>query len=109
MAASILAQMLASAVLAASAPADAAPACSGPPVYDPANKCKVVESGLVYLRCTLQADHHLTDCSVASEDPPGIGLGDAALKMAPGMMINLDPQPATGARLKLPVRFKAEK
>ena len=108
MAASLIAQMLVSAVMAASAPA-AAPACSGPPVYNPADHCKVVESGMVYLHCTLQADHHLTDCSVKSEDPPGIGLGAAAMTMAPGMTINLDPQPATGSALNIPVRFKAQK
>ena len=108
MAASVIAQMLVSAVMAASAPA-AAPACSGPPVYNPADHCKVVESGLVYLHCTLQEDHHLSDCSIKSEEPAGLGLGDAALKMAPGMMINLDPQPKTGTALNIPVRFKAEK
>lgn len=95
-------------MMAAGAPAGAAPTCE-PPVYNPADHCKTMENGKVILQCTLQADHHLGNCSVKSEDPPGIGLGAAAMKMSTGISMPADaPQPA-GSVLNIPIRFKAEK
>src|SRR4051812_17724895 len=35
------------------------------------------------IRCTVTVQGKLTDCQVTSETPSGMGIGEAALKMAP--------------------------
>lgn len=52
-------------------------------------------NGRVDLRCLVQGDGHLTDCTVLLETPPEFGFGQAALKVAPKYQIA--PQAADGA------------
>ena len=117
MAVSILAQLLASALLTSSAaaadqsaPAAAPPAPScGSPIYDANHGCKVLESGSAKLQCLVMADGSLTSCKVVSEDPPGKGFGEAALHMAVTQKVKADPaRPATGLLATIPFNFKAE-
>ena len=117
MAVSILAQLLASALLSTSAEAQGgaaaapapAPAC-GSPIYDARHGCKVIESGSAKLNCMVMADGSLQSCKVASEDPPGKGFGEAALASAANAKVKADPnRPATGVLVNnIPFVFKAD-
>ena len=117
MAVSILAQLLASALLSTSAEAQGgaaaapapAPAC-GSPIYDARHGCKVMESGSAKLNCMVMADGSLQSCKVASEDPPGKGFGEAALASAANAKVKADPnRPATGVLVNnIPFVFKAD-
>jgi hypothetical protein len=117
MAVSILAHILASALLTTSAeaqdstaPAAAppAPAC-GSPIYDAKHGCKVLESGSAKLQCLVMADGSLMSCKVVSEDPPGKGFGEAALHMAMTQKVKADAnRPATGLLATIPFNFKAD-
>jgi len=40
-------------------------------------------SGLANLWCVAKADGTLTDCQLDWQDPPGLGLGDAAMELMP--------------------------
>ena len=59
-------------------------------------KCRVTEQGT------------LADCSVVSEDPPGEGFGEAALKLSGGFRMEpktADGQSVKGAVIVIPIRF----
>jgi TonB family protein len=64
--------------------------------------------GRVVLNCDVKADGSLENCIVASEDPPNLGFGAAAIRSAqtfrflPSMR---DCQPITGAAVVVPVVF----
>jgi TonB family protein len=71
-----------------------------------------VSSGLAVVFCTADATGSMTDCSVQSEDPPGLGFGDAALPAAEIMQANLWTKtgtPIAGARVRIPIQFKLPK
>ena len=116
MAVSILAQLLASALLSTSAaaqdsvPASAPPAPTcGSPIYDAKHDCKVMETGSAKLQCLVMADGALTSCKIVSEDPPGKGFGEAALNMAMHQKVKPDSKrPATGLLATIPFNFKAD-
>jgi protein TonB len=58
--------------------------------------------------CTVVHDGSLNDCAVASEDPAGLGFGDAALQIAAVMGMNpwtAQGTPVEGARIRLPIRL----
>jgi hypothetical protein len=111
---SILANLLASAVITTSAAAapDAAPAPTscGSPIYDAAHDCKVMADGVAKLECLVMPDGALQSCKVVEETPPGRGFGEAALAKASGAKVAPDPsRPATGKLVTgIPFRFKAE-
>ncbi len=116
MAVSILAQLLASALLSSAAAQDsgapaaapAAPACASP-IYDAKHDCKVMESGSAKLQCLVMADGALQSCKVVAEDPPGKGFGEAAMHMAQTQKVKADPKrPATGLLATIPFNFKAD-
>ena len=50
-------------------------------------KAAGLATGRVMLECTATGEGHLVDCQVAGEDPPGMGFGPAALRLAPTMAI----------------------
>ena len=117
MAVSILAQLLASALLTSSAAAaDQSPPAAAPPaptcaspIYDAKHGCKVLESGSAKLQCLVMADGSLMSCKVVSEDPPGKGFGEAALHMAMTQKVKEDPKrPAAGLLATIPFNFKAD-
>ncbi len=59
--------------------------------------------------CTVRHDGGLTACEVVSEQPAGLGFGDAALIVAGVMEMNpwtAQGTPVDGARIKLPVRLE---
>lgn len=64
----------------------------------------------VVLRCIVNADRSVGHCVVASESPPGRGLGDAALRMSAQIRI----QPETfepgmvGSAVDIPMNFERE-
>jgi len=117
MAVSLIAQLLASALVttgaAAAEPAAAAappaPAC-GSPIYDARHGCKVLESGSAKLQCMVMPDGALQSCKVVEEDPPGKGFGEAALASAANAKVKADPnRPAAGVLVNnIPFVFKAD-
>jgi TonB family protein len=67
-----------------------------------------VRTGRAEVDCKVQHDGSLKDCTVASEDPAGMGFGDAALEIAAVMVMNpwtAQGDPVDGARIRLPVRL----
>ncbi len=68
-----------------------------------------LRSGKADVVCTVQHDGSLKDCAVASEQPAGLGFGDAALTVAGVMVMNpwtAQGDPVDGARIRLPVRLE---
>ncbi|PZQ57355.1 MAG: hypothetical protein DI570_19800 [Phenylobacterium zucineum] len=63
--------------------------------------------GVAQLRCGVAADRALADCLVASESPEGMGVGAAALSLAP--KFQMTPEAASKlarGRITVPIRFK---
>lgn len=68
-----------------------------------------VRSGMADVECTVQHDGALKPCVVVSEQPAGLGFGDAALIVAGVMQMNpwtAQGTPVDGARIRLPVRLE---
>jgi TonB family protein len=65
-------------------------------------------SGLVVLRCTVTPAFGVKDCAVASETPPGLGFGAAALQISALQVLPAKDRPRAqpGQRINLPIRFK---
>ena len=67
-----------------------------------------VRAGRGVADCLVAADGTLTDCRMTGERPDGLGFGEAALRVAGQMKMNLwsgDGRPTTGARIRLPIEF----
>lgn len=118
MAVSILAQLLAAALMTTSAEAQdagaqaaapAAPTCASP-IYDPKHDCRVIAAGSAKLQCMVMADGSLQSCKVQSEDPAGKGFGEAALASAKTAKVRADPnRPAAGVLVSnIPFTFKPD-
>lgn len=75
--------------------------------YYPPRALDREQGALVRLSCLVDADGRIA-CTVASEDPPGWGFGEAALRisrhfrMAPATR---DGEPTLGGRIEVPIRF----
>ncbi|MGE0830138.1 MAG: energy transducer TonB [Hyphomonadaceae bacterium] len=75
--------------------------------YYPERALERERTGSVTLDCVVNANGRIS-CSVASEDPPGWGFGDAAVRisrsfrMAPRLE---NGQPSEGGRVRVPIRF----
>lgn len=63
--------------------------------------------GLVTLACTVNDAGQLTGCKVASETPPGLELGDAALRLARLFRVARPGYPLPGHPVRVPIRFVA--
>ncbi len=77
--------------------------------YYPEAAQKAGQEGRVTIQCIVTRTGTLSDCSVLSEAPPGLGFGEAALKMAP--QFKMRPQtkngtPVEGGVVKIPLRFR---
>jgi hypothetical protein len=115
MAVSIVAQLLASTLMAAAAQDSGAPAAAPPasicgsPIYDPKHGCRVMDTGSAKLQCLVMADGSLQSCKIVSEDPPGKGFGEAAMHMAEHQKVRPDDKrPATGLLATIPFNFKPD-
>lgn len=75
--------------------------------YPPRGRAKTLE-GHVALDCTFRADGHLTSCDVISEDPKGMGFGDAARSLT-GKFVGPTTLPGgrniARAHVQLPISF----
>ena len=67
-----------------------------------------VRSGRGVADCLVAADGSLTDCRVAGERPDSLGFGEAAVRVAGQMKLDLwstDGRPTVGNRIRLPIDF----
>lgn len=67
-----------------------------------------VKTGRGVVDCTVAAGGTLTGCTVESEDPPGMGFGEAAVAVLASFTVNPwtdDGHPVDGAKVHVPVRM----
>jgi TonB family protein len=67
--------------------------------------------GRAVLNCRLTAEGRTSNCTVASETPPGLGFGEAAIKISSQLKfrpLTVDCQPREGGKINLPFSFPAE-
>ena len=79
-------------------------------VYPAAAAKAGVRQGIGTVDCTVAPDGTLMACVVASEDPAGLGFGDAAIKLTTRLQMNpwtKQGAPVDGARVELPIRLTA--
>lgn len=65
-------------------------------------------NGGATLRCLIDARGQLTGCAVLREDPPDLGFGEAALKLAPLFKmkpVTDDGRPVEGGVVMIPIRW----
>jgi protein TonB len=65
--------------------------------------------GRATIRCVVRRDGRLADCAIISEDPVGMGFGDATLRVA--LKFRMGPtdgkgDPVVGRRVVLPLKFR---
>lgn len=68
--------------------------------------------GRATIRCVVSASGMLQDCAVVSEDPAGMGFGDAAMRMAPLFKMSphtRDGTPVEGVPIVIPISFRLPK
>jgi TonB family protein len=78
-------------------------------LFPPAAAKAGVRKGSATLECGVRHDGTLRDCGVVSEEPSGLGFGDAALTIAGVMAMNpwtAQGDPVDGARIRLPIRLE---
>jgi TonB family protein len=77
----------------------------------PAEAAKAgLKQGRAIVSCAVKHDGSLEDCGVVSEEPAGMGFGEAALKIAAVTAMNpwtAQGTPVEGARIRLPIRLVA--
>jgi protein TonB len=65
-------------------------------------------SGRIILFCTVNGDGGLAGCEIESEDPPGLGFGQAALSLVPRFRAYptlRDGTSVAGGTICIPIRF----
>jgi TonB family protein len=74
---------------------------------------EILKTGLgtvrVSLSCRVQQGGTVTDCTVAGEDPPGKGVGTAALTLAPTLKVStwtIEGLPVVGGTIRVPLRLE---
>lgn len=71
-----------------------------------------VREGRAVLDCQVAIHGHLVSCRVDEETPPGLGFGDAALKLSAGFALapwTEDGRPVDGSSVRIPIRYVAPK
>ena len=64
--------------------------------------------GRAVMRCRVETSGALADCRIARETPPGLGFGQAVLRMAPQFRMkpmSVDGRPVAGGLVMIPVKF----
>jgi protein TonB len=67
-------------------------------------------SGQAVMLCKVTADGSMSDCKLLSEQPAGMGFGEAALNLAPDFKMSTtksDGSSIAGATVRIPMRFTA--
>ncbi|MGA0603009.1 energy transducer TonB [Caulobacter sp. KR2-114] len=80
--------------------------------YYPERAQRLGVEGKAVISCTVNAEGRLADCAVVSEDPPGFGFGDAAVKMSSIFKMRPKAQngiPVGGGKVTIPIRFQLPK
>jgi len=75
----------------------------------PAAAYRAHVNGSVVLQCIVTEEGRLKPCAVVQENPSGWGFGDAALSFAATFSMRpqmIDGQPASGARMQVPIDFR---
>ena len=68
-----------------------------------------VREGVVILDCQVQADGRISDCSVVSETPPGMGFAEAAIRATRRARLNRrEVARAVDGRVRFTTRFRLE-
>lgn len=68
-------------------------------------------TGRAVIRCTITEEGTLSECRVLSEDPAGLGSGDAALSLAGRFKMRPkapDGRPVTDGVVMIPIRFSLD-
>jgi len=73
----------------------------------PARALEQGVSGGATIRCKVGMDASLTDCTIVTETPPGVGFGRAALRAAPLQPIPAD-SPLIGRDVYFSVNFSVQ-
>lgn len=76
--------------------------------YYPDGAAKQGLGGLATVACKVTNAGDLTACAIETEDPPGAGFGDAALKLAAFFKmkpLTKDGLPVAGGVVRVPIRF----
>jgi TonB family protein len=77
-------------------------------LYPAAARAKGVGMGRSLIECTVGADGTLNACKTLSEDPAGLGFGEAALKISAAFKLNRwtdDGHAVDGALIRIPIKF----
>lgn len=75
----------------------------------PSNARRNGISGRVVIRCRVNAEGRLERCEIASEDPPGHGFREAAMKLSTRYIMSKATKegvPVTGALVNIPLLFR---
>lgn len=75
----------------------------------PSNARRNGISGRAVIRCRVNAEGRLERCEIASEDPPGHGFGEAAIKLSTRFLMSTPTRegvPVTGASVTIPLMFR---
>lgn len=78
--------------------------------YPDAAKRAGVATGRAVLLCDIAAGGRLSGCSTQSEEPAGLGFGDAALALSGGFLLRpwtVEGLPVVGGKVKVPIRYNA--
>lgn len=70
---------------------------------------EAAETARVMLGCVVQPGGALSDCSVVSEEPAGVGVGAAALSLVPSFRLSTwtaEGLPVVGGTVRIPLRFE---
>jgi TonB family protein len=77
-------------------------------VLPPAAKASTIARARVVMSCKVAAEGKLAGCTVESEDPIGLGLGEATLKIANTFQLSIwtvEGLPTVGGTVRVPVVF----
>ncbi|MBS0298223.1 MAG: TonB family protein [Proteobacteria bacterium] len=81
-------------------------------LYPAKAKAQGVMTGVGVVSCQVAVGGALEECRLVSENPEGLGFGEAAMKLVAGFRLNPwtdDGRPVDGARISIPVRLNYPK